>query len=59
MRARIVLGCDEELSNGAVAKKLHITGAIVCKWWERFRVSRLQGLLDEPWPGGPRSITDA
>jgi hypothetical protein len=26
LRARIVLGCDEGLSNGAVAKKLHITG---------------------------------
>src|SRR3954453_16949086 len=46
MRARIVLGCDEGLSNGAVAKKLQITGATVCKWRERFRVNRLEGLLD-------------
>jgi transposase len=58
MRARIVLGCDEGLSNSAVAKKLHITGATVCKWRERFRVKRLEGLLDEPRPGSPRSITD-
>src|SRR6185369_6562203 len=58
MRARIVLGCDEGLSNGAVAKKLQITGATVCKWRERFRVNRLEGLLDEPRPGAPRSITD-
>src|SRR5258708_7347571 len=58
MRARIVLGCEEGWSNGAVAKKLHITGATVCKWRERFRVSRLEGLLDEPRPGAPRSITD-
>jgi transposase len=58
MRARIVLGCDEGLSNGAVAKRLHITGAAVCKWRERFRVGRLEGLLDEPRPGAPRSITD-
>ncbi len=58
-RARIVLGCDEGLSNGSVARKLHITGATVGKWRERFRVSRLQGLLDEPRPGAPRSITDA
>src|ERR1700743_3102561 len=56
MRARIVLGCDEGLSNGAVAKNLRITGATVCKWRERFRVNRLEGLLDEPRPGGPRSI---
>lgn len=32
MRARIVLGCDQGLSNGAVAKRLQITGATVCKW---------------------------
>ena len=58
LRARIVLGCNEGLSNGAVAKELHVTGATVCKWRERFRVSRLEGLLDEPRPGAPRSITD-
>ena len=58
MRARIILGCDEGLSNGAVAEKLQITGATVCKWRERFRVNRLEGLLDEPRPGAPRSITD-
>src|ERR1044072_8963667 len=59
MRARIVLACAEGLNNGATAKKLHITGATVCKWRERFRVSRLEGLLDEPRPGAPRSIRDA
>jgi transposase len=58
MRARIVLGCADGVSNAAVAKRLHITGATVCKWRERFRVSRLEGLLDEPRPGAPRSITD-
>jgi transposase len=59
MRARIVLACAEGLTNAAAAKKLNITGATVCKWRERFRVSRLEGLLDEPRPGAPRSITDA
>jgi transposase-like protein len=58
-RARIVLGCDEGRSNTAVANRLHITGATVCKWRERFRVGRLEGLLDEPRPGAPRAITDA
>ena len=62
-RSRCVLAsccpCAEGLSNGAAAKKLHLTGATVCKWRERFRVSRLEGLLDEPRPGAPRSITDA
>src|SRR5436190_12266854 len=59
MRARIVLGCNDGLTNGEVAKRLRITGATVCKWRERFRVDRLEGLLDEPRPGAPRSITDA
>jgi transposase len=58
MRARIVLSCDEGASNGMVAAKLGISGATVCKWRERFRVQRLEGLLDEPRPGAPRSITD-
>ena len=59
MRARIVLGCNDGLSNGEVAKRLRITGATVCKWRERFRVERLEGLLDEPGLGAPRSISDA
>src|SRR5437764_404667 len=58
MRARIVLGCDEGLCNGAVDKKLQRTRATVCKWRDRFRVNRLEGLLDEPRPGAPRSIGD-
>src|SRR4051795_12846322 len=58
MRARIVLGCDQGTSNGTVARKLDITGATVCKWRERFRVKRLEGLFDEPRPGAPRSIAD-
>jgi transposase len=59
MRARIVLGCADGTPNGAVAEKLHITAATVGKWRERFRVNRLEGLLDEPRPGAPRKITDA
>lgn len=59
LRARIVLGCEEGLSNSAVAKRVRVTAATVCKWRERFRLRRLEGLLDEPRPGAPRSITDA
>lgn len=59
MRARIVLACGEGLSNNAAASKVHVTGATVCKWRERFRVDRLEGLLDEPRPGAPRSVSDA
>jgi len=59
LRARIVLGCDTGVSNQSVAKKLHVTGATVGKWRERFVKQRLEGLLDEPRPGAPRSLTDA
>ena len=58
MRARIVLGCAQGMSNSQVAQQLHITGATVGKWRERFRLLRLEGLLDEPRVGAPRKITD-
>jgi transposase len=58
MRARIVLDCARGLSNSEVARKLHITGATVGKWRERFRQSGLEGLLDEPRVGAPRKISD-
>src|SRR5258706_7906810 len=58
MRARIVLSCGQGMSNSEVARKLHITGATVGKWRERFREFRLDGLLDEPRVGAPRKITD-
>src|SRR5947208_2021038 len=58
MRARVVVGGEEGLSSGEVAKRLHITGPTVFTCRERFRVGRLEGLLDDPRPGAPRSITD-
>src|SRR2546427_8419716 len=58
MRARIVLSCGQGMSNFEAARKLHITGATVGKWRERFRQLGLDGLLDEPRVGAPRKITD-
>jgi len=58
MRARIILDCAQGSSNSEVAAKLHVTGATVGKWRERFRQLRLEGLLDEPRVGAPRTITD-
>src|SRR6202521_5380778 len=58
MRARIVLSCGAGLSNSEVAGKLHVTGATVGKWRDRFRQAGLDGLLDEPRVGAPRKITD-
>jgi transposase len=46
------------MSNSEVARKLHITGATVGKWRERFLRLGLEGLLDEPRVGAPRKITD-
>src|ERR1044071_1617592 len=48
MRARIVLGCEQGLNNSEVARKVHVTGATVGKWRERFREFGLDRLLDEP-----------
>lgn len=59
LRARIVLGCAGGGANQDVAARLGVTGQTVCKWRERFRVKRLEGLADEPRPGAPRSLSDA
>jgi len=56
IRARIVPGWNAGLSNWEVAKQLRITGATVCKWRDRFRVDRREGLLDEPRPGSAAVI---
>jgi transposase len=58
-RARIVLLCGEGRSNTVVAAKLGLTVQTVGKWRERFRLRRLDGLVDEPRPGAPRKISDA
>jgi transposase len=59
LRARIVLLCATGLSNTEVARRLHVTGATVCKWRQRFVQFRLDGLLDEPRPGTTRRLSDA
>ena len=58
LRSRVVLACAEGLPNRSVAKRLRVSANSVCKWRERFRVRRLEGLSDEPRPGAPRTITD-
>src|SRR5271156_2215669 len=59
MRARIVLSCQQDCSNRDIARQLRITPQTVGKWRGRFHSARLDGLLDEPRPGAPRTIDDA
>ena len=57
-RARILLQCDRGFPNDVVAERVGTSKQAVCKWRERFRVDRLQGLSDAPRSGAPRKITD-
>lgn len=59
LRSRIVLACAEGRSNTEVAAALKITLPTVGKWRQRFLDDRLDGLVDEPRPGAPRTLTDA
>jgi transposase len=58
MRSRIVLAAAEGLGNTAIAAKLGIDVKSARKWRSRFVARRLDGLLDEPRPGRPRTVTD-
>jgi transposase len=59
LRSRIVLACAQGMANGEVAQRLRVTPQTVGKWRRRFVERRLDGLLDEPRPGAPRTIDDA
>ena len=60
LRARIVLACSEEpaQSHAKIARELGVHRATVGIWRKRFTERGLDGLLDEPRPGAPRTITD-
>lgn len=58
-RARLVLACAEGKTNTMVAAELRVSSHTVGKWRARFLEQRLDGLLDEPRPGAPRTIGDA
>jgi transposase len=59
-RARIVLACAEPgATNSGVARALRVSRPTVLTWRRRFAARGPDGLLDEPRPGAPRTITDA
>jgi transposase len=58
-RARIVLGAAADKTNTQLARELRVTKQTVGKWRCRFIGTRLDGLLDEPRPGAPRTVNDA
>lgn len=58
-RARLVLAAADGMSNKAIVTRLRVTRQTVTKWRQRFLRERLDGLLDEPRPGAPRTIRDA
>ena len=58
-RARIVLACAGGKTNTAVAGEIGVTRLTVGKWRSRFLEQRLDGLLDRPRSGAPRTVSDA
>ena len=56
LRSRIVLACSSGAENLSVAAELKIARQTVCKWRGRFLKMRLDGLLDAPRSGAPRTI---
>ena len=57
-RSRIVLGASHGATNTELAVELGLSRNMVAKWRNRFAEHRLDGLIDEPRPGRPRTITD-
>jgi len=58
LRARIVLAGAGGLTNREIAELEGVSAKTVTKWRNRFAERRLEGLVDEPRPGRPRTISD-
>jgi transposase len=57
-RARIILAAAGGLENKVICAEVGADANTVSKWRRRFAAHRLDGLLDEPRPGTPRTIGD-
>jgi transposase len=58
LRSRIVLGSAAGENNSRLARRLAVSVPTVRKWRQRFAEQRLDGLLDQPRPGRPRTLSD-
>lgn len=58
MRARVVLASARGESNSTIAAQLRLSRPTVGKWRARYLARGVDGLLDEPRPGAPRTIRD-
>lgn len=63
LRARIALAAADGHTNAAISAELRVTVLRVTvptvrTWRDRFAERRLEGLVDEPRPGTPRTVTD-
>jgi transposase len=59
LRSKIILRCAGGAANTEVAAGLGCSTATVGKWRQRFVEHGLDGLIDEPRVGGPRTVSDA
>jgi transposase len=57
-RSEIVLAAAEGLKNTEIAERLGVGRPTVTRWRRRFAQRRVEGLVDEPRPGRPRTISD-
>ena len=58
LRARIVLGAWEGLTNTEIARRERVSLPTVGKWRSRYASEKIEALADAPRSGAPRSIDD-
>ena len=58
-RSKIILKCNDGLSNATVAREVKTTGFTVGFWRNRFIKNGIDSLYDEARPGAPRQVVDS
>ena len=58
VRAKVILLSSEGLTNREISKRVDLSEHTVGAWRKRFLESRLDGLIDLPRSGRPRTISD-